>query len=130
MKNVVFLNQYKPPGDVEHLKKLYEEHGKDRKQETNQKKVFVRVEATYAAKNKLCKELINELATYNGYLFKSETSAKKALTSHFLAISQGYSSAGGKAQLPKLTEWQTGTGFGFMIENTITLIGDEVRVEE
>lgn len=94
-----------------------------------EKKCFVRVATTYAAKNKLCKQLIDELMPFDNTLFEDAALAKRMMNKKFMQVVKDYMKAGGRAQLPNQKQWNTGDGFGFSVEDSIVLIGHEVKSE-
>lgn len=93
----------------------------------NEFKCFVRVANTYAFKNKLCKLIIEELSTFDGTLFTTEESAKKALNRHHLKVTKKYLQQGGKAMLPNCQTFTTESGFVFYVEEAIYIHGYRVK---
>lgn len=88
---------------------------------------FVRVQSTYAPKNKLCRQLMDELCVYDCALFLHEKLAKTTLINHYTRICEAYQKSGGKAQLPGYSFYKTDTGFGFNVADTIILNGHQVK---
>lgn len=89
---------------------------------------FVRVSHSLSPGNKLQKELLNKLQSFDRCLFESKKEAEKAISKEYERIAKTYQENGGRAKLPHYGTYIIGKNeTGVHIEATMTLVISEVK---